>query len=87
MQELRDAIEQFRASGGAVAGDGKWGGEERKFTIAVADTFGEGGPVRCGRALGATLVALTVQVAGPATEVPSNRNRICQKVRQTTRRK
>lgn len=46
MQEVRDAIGQFRASAGEASKDGKWGGEKERFSIAVADTFGEGGPVR-----------------------------------------
>lgn len=45
VQELREAIGKFRESAGEVAKDGEWGGKRRKFTIAVADTFGEGGPV------------------------------------------
>lgn len=59
VQEVRDAVNLFRASGEAAAGEAadttapvdvakqeqqQLGG--RKFTIAVADTFGEGAPVR-----------------------------------------
>lgn len=46
VQEVRDAVVQFRESAGGASKDGKWGGENDRFSIAVADTFGEGGPVR-----------------------------------------
>lgn len=45
VQELREAIGKFRESAGEVAKDGEGGGKHRRFAIAVADTFGEGGPV------------------------------------------
>lgn len=65
VQEVRDAVNLFRSSGGstapdkdAAADDDKAGASvdgakqeqqphgSRKFSIAVADTFGEGSPVR-----------------------------------------
>lgn len=45
VQEVRDALAAFRAAP-TSADDSKDGQRPRKFTIAVADTFGEGGPVR-----------------------------------------
>ncbi|CAB1112927.1 unnamed protein product [Ectocarpus sp. CCAP 1310/34] len=49
VQEVRDAVTRFREAGSdasATAGEGaEADGQQRKrFTIAVADTFGEGGP-------------------------------------------
>lgn len=46
VQEVRDAVRQFRDSAGVASKAGEWGGERKKFTIAVADSFGEGSPVR-----------------------------------------
>ncbi|CAM9556081.1 unnamed protein product [Ascophyllum nodosum] len=42
VQELREAIKKFRESVGEATEGGKSGSERRKFTVAVADTFGEG---------------------------------------------
>lgn len=50
-QEVREAIEKFRASANESlkSGDSEGdNGRRRRFTIAVADTFGEGTPVREG---------------------------------------
>lgn len=46
VQEVRDAVRRFRDSAGPASEDGAWGGDKRRFSIAVADSFGEGGPVR-----------------------------------------
>ena len=60
MQEVRDAVTTFRygpahANSSVAIGAGSTSadassavddGKRKKFTIAVADTFGEGGPVR-----------------------------------------
>eukprot|EP00904_Undaria_pinnatifida_P002385 jgi/Undpi1/12147/HiC_scaffold_5.g01823.m1 len=44
VQEVRDAVRRFRDSAGPASEDGAWGGDKRRFSIAVADSFGEGGP-------------------------------------------
>lgn len=50
VQEVRDAVTLFREAGSdasaTAGGEAKDGRQRKRFTIAVADTFGEGGPVR-----------------------------------------
>ncbi|CAN0260308.1 unnamed protein product, partial [Ectocarpus fasciculatus] len=48
VQEVRDAVTLFREAGSdasaTAGGEAKDGRQRKRFTIAVADTFGEGGP-------------------------------------------